>query len=216
MSDRSNPDKTNGNHQKDNITNMSESNKDIYQHFRIDSKALIQVDATVIVGVLFFLTLTSFLGAEEEEATQHAVNLTILVVFPFSMSAIFLLWDYLKTRYNLLLWEKPGSRWASQWRLFSNVAPQFGGVSTMLGFAYLIYALFSFGYQAQVGPDISATAQDCGEHPKRFGIINKTDIWQGSMFGQDTLAGQCVENLSQFNIPKSECHEFIPPTNPDG
>jgi hypothetical protein len=93
-----NPDKAHGNHQEDNITNKTEAKKDIYERLRafsiLDDRTILQVDATVIVGVLFFLTLTSLLGSEEETAKMLAVITTLITILPFSLSAMFSLWTY--------------------------------------------------------------------------------------------------------------------------
>jgi hypothetical protein len=51
----------------------------------------LQVDATMIIGVLFFLTLTSFLGAASYQSVEGKLTpivMTIGAVFPFSVSAI--------------------------------------------------------------------------------------------------------------------------------
>ncbi|MGH9978277.1 MAG: hypothetical protein ACRD8Z_20965, partial [Nitrososphaeraceae archaeon] len=57
----------------------------------------LQVDATVITGELFFLTLTSLLDTMPTggEARFTTVLLTMAIITPFSESAILVLWKNL-------------------------------------------------------------------------------------------------------------------------
>lgn len=54
----------------------------------LDGADIIQVDAAVIVGVLIFLTLTSFLEGSEEISKLYITLTTSVIVLPFSMSAM--------------------------------------------------------------------------------------------------------------------------------
>ena len=217
MSGRSNPDEASGDIQKDNIKDTSESKKNIYDRIRefstLDGATLLQVDSTVIVGVLFFLTLTSFFDTEEGEGRLIAVTLTISAVGPFSLSAMLVLWanrpmhteiwsHFIKKKSK----EKDYKRMAN----FSRLAV----VATELGFGYLLFVLGTIYFTAAAydDRDIQNATYYCGKDPERYGI-NKTDVWQCSMFSESDNAKRCLRNSTQFDRSLSECHEFIPPTN---
>jgi hypothetical protein len=222
-----NPDEAHGNLQEDTSKDKTVTKRDIYDSLRkfstLNGTTIIQVDATVIVGVLFFLTLTSFFEAEEGEAKVALGAMTIAIVFPFSASAVLVLWaneflqneilSFLQAGIGPLLFKK---RQGAQPRPvneknFKSMArySSLANLACFLGFAYLLFALGVIAFQAWYFRD--SAAQDCGEDPERFGI-NETDIWQ-YMFNDNALAEQCVKNSTQFHMSLSECHKFIHPVN---
>ena len=63
---------------------MGNSTSEIENNIGIDSKTLLQVNATAIIGILFFLTLFSMFGG-------RAASLTSAFIFPFAASAIYVI-----------------------------------------------------------------------------------------------------------------------------
>jgi hypothetical protein len=175
------------------------------------------VDATMIVGVLFFLTLTSLVetGLEGEMGAKLGiVILTATVVVPFSISAITSLQINANLRFDLLSQREDESFHRMIGKRYQDKPVRFA----ISGFGYLITVLFFIALSPflpshQLIPILSNPAQQCGVEPERFGI-NETDIWQCSMFSENSLAGQCVIKPSRFNMSLSECHEFIAPSDP--
>jgi hypothetical protein len=66
----------------------------------LEDKDIIQVDASVIAGVLVFLTLTNVSGFKTPSFQIQSL-FTLLVIVPFSISAILILLDNLKPRPKL-------------------------------------------------------------------------------------------------------------------
>lgn len=58
---------------------------------KIDNSTLLQVDAMVIVGVLFFLTLATFIPLPESYANALVGLSTLSLVIPFAVSAILII-----------------------------------------------------------------------------------------------------------------------------
>jgi hypothetical protein len=221
MSDsiHNNPDESPSSLQNDNITDKAESKTGIYDRLRkistLDAATILQVDATVIVGVLFFLTLTTFLGSEERQARSLAVSLTIIAVLPFSASAMLLLWTFstLRLEVTSFFLGKKGPRLLEKKDYKKIVRYSRNAVDiTLTGFGYLLVVLIVVWLQTDFGHNIQTAEQDCGVDPERFGI-NESDIWQCSMFTKNSLAERCTINPSQFDKSLSECHEFIPPSD---
>ncbi|MCE9653409.1 MAG: hypothetical protein K8Q89_10220 [Nitrosarchaeum sp.] len=59
----------------------------------IDPFAIIQIDATVITGILILLTITNHLRPTDEFWLPKSVA---TIVIPFSISALFAIWETLK------------------------------------------------------------------------------------------------------------------------
>lgn len=59
----------------------------------VDSIAIIQIDATVIAGILILLTITKFVRTTEEFWLPKAVS---SIVIPFAISALLAIWQLLK------------------------------------------------------------------------------------------------------------------------
>ncbi len=82
------------------MTNGEKSTKNIYERFvefsKLNGATILQVDATVIVGALFFLTLSSFLGATEVNAKIANLNLALMTgaaILPLSASGVIILYQ---------------------------------------------------------------------------------------------------------------------------
>ena len=59
----------------------------------IDGRTLLQVNATVIIGVLFFLTISSIVGGtSERDAVFTSALFTTLTAAPFGTSAIMIMY----------------------------------------------------------------------------------------------------------------------------
>lgn len=59
----------------------------------VDPIAIIQIDATVITGILILLTITKFVRTTEEFWLPKAVS---SIVIPFAISALLAIWQLLK------------------------------------------------------------------------------------------------------------------------
>ena len=157
---------------------------------RIDSKTLVQVDSTVIVGVLFFLTLTSFIGTTGAQGKYYIGIITAAIAGPFAGSGILLLFKpdkYLRIAQTL----------------------------TAGGFLYLLVGL---AFVIMLGVNILPTSggffvsqeEQCAKDPEPFNVTHR---WQCSEFSPGSLAEQCAINSERFNMKKSECSGFIAPSN---
>jgi hypothetical protein len=116
----------------------------------IDSKTLLQVDATATVGILFFLSL-SIVFVEGGPIT----NITLLLL-PFSLSAVLILRGF--------------------WFIRPNERIPYARTLTTSGFFLLLVIMF---VQALTDQYIPPTAQKCAENPEKYGI-NQTALWQCS------------------------------------
>ncbi|MGA9150486.1 MAG: hypothetical protein WBZ36_07905 [Candidatus Nitrosopolaris sp.] len=89
----------------------------INRAYVIDSKIILQVDATVIVGAFIFLTLSNIIGlttvipntTKSQTTTQTnsegllKIGLTTTIVIPFALSAIFVMTASIYAGYGLHL-----------------------------------------------------------------------------------------------------------------
>jgi hypothetical protein len=183
----------------------------------IDPRTLIQLDATLIVGVLFFFTLTALVQSAElhEGVILHFV-FTGAAILPFVVSAIFLInadsaqLPFERARSH----EDNGSPYdmtkeSHKHLLTSYKAIRRARVSTLSGFIYLGIALLFVIITAYLGETKISTAEECAQRPEDFGI-NTTSPWKCSMFVDGSLAEMCANNHEQFNMSKKACSGFIP------
>jgi hypothetical protein len=153
-------------------------------------RTLVQVDSTVIVGVLFFLTLYSYLGFLPEYVGRSIIGiLTLTAIIPFVTSAFFVIRE-----------DKA-----------STIAKSF----TKYGFVYLavnLIATITLPFFADLIPVINilpSQAEKCVKEPSRF---NVTHIWQCSMFDGGTLAEKCSAYPGRYDKDnESQCSSLIPP-----
>lgn len=184
----------------------------------LDAITLLQVDATSIVGVLFFLTLTSYLSVVPEEFARPLTgSLTVTIVIPFAVSAMAI--TYPKGFYGTKTWNQ--GIFGKEWKqhdptLISFKRLKIANVATFLGFVYLVFALISIvAYSAGSFPNIAlfsnvtSTMEDCARDPELYGV-NVTP-WKCSMFTTGSLAERCAMNSTQYKMSKTECSRFIPP-----
>jgi hypothetical protein len=155
----------------------------------LDSKTLLQVNATAIVGVLFFLTLSSFLTTLTEDWARIMIGIvTLTIIIPFVLSSI------------LILGNINVSNWAKS--------------ATGFGFAYLaIYLagtiLYPFFPNTDPGNYFSTISiqDDCENNPK---LYNVTDS-ECAKFGEGSRAEECATNPQRFGMKISECSMFSGP-----
>jgi hypothetical protein len=173
------------------------------RHLTVDSKTLLQVNATAIVGILFFLSLTSYFPFE-----SYAAVMTTFLLLPFVASAVIILDPFpsalaiwIGTRRNPLELDSQELR---------STAMRYARQITMLGFMYLIFQVI---YTISVTPPFARTiTQECAVNPARFGV-NETQPWKCSMFIEGSLAELCAKEPKVFNMSEKDCSGFIPPTD---
>jgi hypothetical protein len=166
----------------------------------VDGKTLLQVDATAILGVLFFLSLTSYFPS------ALAALVTVSVLIPFAVSAAIILYPLtaliavaIGTRTNPFDVEDRTSK-----------AIGYAKTITMIGFFYLI---FPIGYAISESLENPITVE-CAKNPESYGV-NITHPWKCSLFTKGSLPELCVNNLQVFNMSQKECSGLIPPQNDD-
>jgi low temperature requirement protein LtrA len=180
----------------------------------LDNRTILQANATVIVGVLFFLTLTSFVEFGSEEVGRVIVRiLTTIIVVPFGVSAVMLVIidirplsetfsKILETKRDIAI-----SEWEYKWKMRML---KWARKSSVVGFAYLITVVLFFLYFAIAATYEESVAEECGRDPARFGV-NQTHLWQCSMFSEGSLSEQCAKDPQRFHVNKTECSKFVPP-----
>lgn len=91
--------------------------------FMIDASDVLQVDATVVVGILILLTISSFsnVAFKKWKFKISPRQATTIIVIPFSLSAILILEFYDKYQDEVLWWST---------------------LISAIGFAYLIGLVF--------------------------------------------------------------------------
>lgn len=70
----------------------------------LDTSSVLQIDATIITGVLILLTVSSFAGASQSNndfVTNFRMISTLVIILPFSASAVFTLIGRMKQLYQL-------------------------------------------------------------------------------------------------------------------
>jgi hypothetical protein len=159
-------------------------------------RTLLQVDSTVIVGVLFFLTLNSYLGFLPQNVGRSIIGfLTLSAIIPFVTSVF-------------LIISNERSNWAIRF--------------TKYGFVYLavnLMATLALPFFAGIIPTLPvlpSAAEECVQEP---GKLNLTHRWQCSMFSGSTLAEQCWNYPGRFGFSRetiSQCSSLIPPSNLSG
>jgi hypothetical protein len=176
----------------------------------VDDKTLLQVNTSVTLGVLFFLTLFSFSDiTSEEEGRAYFVFFTLLIVVPFGVSSMIIVHSNISRQHSLTppnkdsYHQKVEDSYSKSWRRL-----RVAGYFTFFGFLYLMLVLTLVF--ADTLDDIynKSTKEECAEHPEQFGV-NETNLWQCSMFEEGSLAEQCVKDPERFNLNTTECLRFI-------
>lgn len=148
---------------------------------KIDEKTLLQIDSSMIVGVLFFLTLTSFVGAHQAYGKVTLGLITLTIIAPFVLSAL---------------------------TIFRSNDPKKAQRLTATGLVYLP-AILTVIILSPVVPDLSDgdysiedVDQQCARNPEAF---NVTHSWKCSEFSPGSLAEECARNPSGFNVSIKGC-----------
>jgi hypothetical protein len=147
---------------------------------------ILQIDATMSVGVLFFLTLTSFITAGSELLGRALIGtITLIAIIPFVVSAIIIL----RTK-----------------RL------RLANTFTSAGFLYLVLDLILIVLLNVIptATPIIPVEEQCAKNPGMFNLTH--NVWQCSKFSRGSLAEKCAQNPESFHMVKSECYKFIPPS----
>src|ERR671914_70853 len=126
----------------------------------VDDKTLLQVNTSVTLGVLFFLTLFSFSDiTSEEEGRAYFVFFTLLIVVPFGVSSMIIVHSNISRLHS---YSKP-------WRRL-----RVAGYFTFFGFLYLMLVLILVFADTLDDLYSKSTEEECAEHPERFGL-NETE-----------------------------------------
>jgi hypothetical protein len=170
-----------------------------YPFAALDAGTILQVDATALLGILFFLTLS---GSGQWLGRFEGAFLTLFAAYPFATSAAMIMIS------NYVRLEGPHINPIQR----SMLAPQMSGLITAFGLVLLVVIL-AYIYS---GVDRADSALECAESPKKFGI-NITHPWACSMFAKGSLAEQCANDPSRFHMNStSQCSKFIPPLTASG
>jgi hypothetical protein len=156
---------------------------------------LLQTNATVIAGVLIFVTVTSVFGSITTGlplASSRAlvIYFTTLIIVPFAISAI------------LILRGKKVTRGA-----VSACQAGFGALVTVVS----IILVFSFvtiyypDYWLKTSQLPQTIVEQCALNPKSF---NVTHVFDCSKFEEGSTAQMCALAPDKFRLKLSQCHEF--------
>jgi len=152
----------------------------------ISRSVLLQVNATVIAGVLIFLTVSS-LG---EVTTYLTALLAATIVIPFSVSSIIII--------------KENKLSLPNYKFLSN----YKRTLSAFGFVYLAIVIVFLAYN-QVSPiifNINTPAEKCAIDPKSYNITHAADC---SKFTPRSLAEKCALDPGRFHVALKQCASFI-------
>jgi hypothetical protein len=172
----------------------------------IDEKTLLQVNASMVIGALFILTLTAFISGPESHSRFFIGYMTILIIGPFAISALITL-NLEEDEYKTLQFA-------------------FAKGITISGFVVLaIYLILIVAYphiqavffqlskslNIEYQPWFGEIEYDCAKSPETFNVTAAP--WKCSEFTEGSLAERCVKIPELFNVPRSECSKFISPSS---
>jgi hypothetical protein len=152
---------------------------------------LLQANATVIAGVLIFLTIASFaVGLPEITSRLYVILFTSLIIFPFAISSYEIIRKGTITRRAKRLSE--------------------------LGFMYLLAVIGFMGVVSYIGSEnpsyffskstLTSIAEQCALDPKKYNI---THLSACSKFTTGSLAEECAFAPQSFHLELAKCSEFI-------
>jgi hypothetical protein len=151
---------------------------------------ILQANATVIAGVLIFLTLSSFaIGLPQEISRLYVIVFTAAIIFPFAVSS----WEIIR----------------------KGTATKKAKVYSRSGFVYLlviIVVMISFGVIGTIRPSVllpnilSSVAELCAKDPTKYNI---THLSACSKFTTGSLAEECALRPEQFHLTLKKCPELI-------
>jgi hypothetical protein len=153
------------------------------------------------VGVLFVLTLSSFISEVPERESRILLGIvTFFIIFPFIGSSTAILFhrtDYLDERSRKV---------------------RFNDAKKLTGFGFIFFGLYIAaiivvpGLLGVIGgePFLAPTQQEqCVMSPEKFNV--SADPWKCSMFSPGSLAEQCAKNPEYYKVTRLDCAELIPP-----
>lgn len=169
------------------------------------------VNTSVIVGVLIFLTLTSFADSTSEvEGSAYLIFFTILIVIPFGLSATMIVSSntsrlrFAKFNNESLHTTKEESYGKLERRL------RVAGYFTIFGFLYIMLVLILFFADAIDDLITRSTAGRCAEQHTSYGV-NESYLWRCSLFSEGSLAEECTKSPQRYGMDMAECTKLIPP-----
>ena len=143
----------------------------------------------MVVGALFILTLTTFIAGPEDITRFLIGYFTFIIITPFLISAFIIL-------------------------KIKNRTLEFAKTMTLIGFTtFGVYLALILAFQLVYMPPtlIEDIEQQCVKSPGTFNVT--TDLWKCSKFNSGSLAERCAKNPGYFNVTRSDCADFIPPSN---
>jgi hypothetical protein len=150
---------------------------------------LLQANATVIAGTLIFLTINSF----TEGIGIPTVYMTYVIVIPFSLSSIFIIYETaLKNRHDRL------PPW---WNVF--IQPKTWSFS---GFVYLIIVLGLLATSHSPFIPVETVAEKCAINPEIYNVTHASDC---SKFIPGSLAEDCALHPEKYKVQLKQCSKFI-------
>jgi hypothetical protein len=163
----------------------------------IDKKTLLQVDASMVVGVLFILTLSGFISGSEITGRFLTGYFTILIIAPFVISAFMILYTTSRGELGELIVAVARGITAAGFLIFG-------------GYLGLITALQTLPTIPPM-PFAEDVEQLCAKSPETFNVT--ADPWKCSKFSGASLAEKCAKNPEFFDATRSDCADFIPPSS---
>jgi hypothetical protein len=157
-----------------------------------DRRAILQVNATMITGVLFFLTLASIVILPQTIGRFFLGTYTFSINIPFIVSAV------------IIILKPTHFRKA---KMLTVVGFLFLLVNLIGGLTYFSLTLPSPG--AIIKSVFTSIEKECAKNPGGYGV-DVNHPWKCSMFSPGSLAEQCA--IDEWKNP-SECSKFIPPSN---
>ena len=156
----------------------------------VSSDGLLQTNATVIAGVLIFLTISSSVAPQYPETLNRTALIysAALIIVPIAYSSTIIL----RAKYS-----------PEQTIDALKDAKKFA----FYGFLLLYITLPSLAILSIFGLFQEDIAVQCAKDPKKFNI---TDQSKCSDFSQGSLAERCAKNPNSFNLKLNQCSKFIP------
>jgi hypothetical protein len=148
----------------------------------ISNGELLQANATVIAGVLIFLTISSLTPTSHIIGLQAGVAASVII--PFSISSVAIIGR--KTKFG---------RW------FSNIGFTFLGISLIFLAYFSIHPQYINPFQF-----IHTTAEDCAINPKKYNVTHVSDC---SGFVPGSFAQDCVFDPEKYHVELKQCSNFI-------
>jgi hypothetical protein len=166
--------------------------------YEIDDTTILQVDGGIIAGLLIFLSITSLIPfLTGPLGNVVALLLTAGAMFPFAISAVWILSKYIKGKYG---WSE---RIIAFVRKYSGLARN----ATLWGFVYLmivIVVLFLFNVLPIPVVVPSPLAEVCKKNPTEFDM----DSDSCARIAPGSIYEECVKNTMPNVEQVKQCSKF--------